>query len=253
VVSAILFGSAVNSKNYEDFDILLILKEQTPKNLLRLLVLIDKLKKQSKRFDFSLVFRQQKNKNKKLISLVPISSTEKDEILEYSVSLNNKVLFGKNSYKNSSKPIPEFFTDILLRQKISKEKPYKILKQYLFIGLLWKGIIETKENLLTRFDKEYNSNIFEGYTDLNKFLLRKKHNLKDTYNCLEKLILEEIERTHKNSLRKKRRPWTKKELFLYNIKKELATVYSKKTLSQTEKYLLEKQRDYEQKLTSKNS
>lgn len=247
IESILLFGSAVKSRKYGDLDILIFFKEINPRIYLNILENIERLDKKYNRFSFAFAFGESKNKksSRKIISLVTGSKKERDEIFEYSVRLNHKVFFGKNPYKDVKKPGVEFFIPILLRQKNSKSASYKIIKQYLFIGLLWKDIYEKKENLLKRFDREYKTEIFKDCQNINKFIEKNETNLLNKYLELESIILQDMKLKDKNCLKKKIRPYSKRENFIFSISSFLVKNYSNKSFKEIESFLLDKQKEYE--------
>jgi len=245
----LIFGSSVNSTNFQDIDTLFHSdKRWTPKRFISLVDLMFKLEKKYPNVSFSFQSGSIRDKNKKIkISIVPSSRYAKDEILEYAISKNNRLLFGKNPYEKYRKPKINFFLTILLRQKESKQGLYKIIKQYIFIGLLWKGIVENKERILQRFNKEYKTNIFKKYQDINEFVRHNEKNIKSIFEELEQVILKDIKKQHPNYTNKRYaiRSWTKYEKFIFEVGANLRRMYEKNSFGEIKKYLLEKQEIYE--------
>jgi hypothetical protein len=249
----LIIGSSVNSKDFKDIDLYFYSESiWSPNRLLNLMCILRNIEKENKLVSFAFSSGSSSNKNAKYqLSITTGSKHERDEILEYSISLNNKLLFGKNMFRKYSRPGGEFFLPILIRQRNSSYSNYKKLKQYLFIGLLWLGIFEKKENQLKRFDKEYGTNIFEGYNDMQEFLDNSK-DIKNGFNELEKVILERIKKDDPNSFSKKIRVWTEYEKFYFDIIKNLRLMVEQDKFENILRYLKEKQEEFESKFPEMN-
>lgn len=247
----ILFGSAVSSKNFADIDLLLYIKKDffSPKKLLKLLKCMDKLENKYPKYLALSYSSGEVRGNKKLvqISICPDHKYSKDEILEYSICLNNKVLFGENPYKNYVKPEGQYFLSILNRHHMSQKINYKILKQYLFLGLLYLGIYENKENLLERFDFEYSTNIFNSEKDIYKFLQLENKILFKKFDEIYKIIYDKIIINEPECINKKVRKSSPIENFFFEIHKKLMSMWKNNSFIEIENFLKKMQLEFKNK------
>lgn len=251
----ILFGSAVSSKIFDDLDLLLYLEKDffSPSRLLKLIEAMFFLEnKYSKYLTFSYSSGKVRRKDKNLIkiSICPDHSYSNDEILEYSISINNKTLFGENPYKNYLKPKGEYFLSILNRHYKNQELSYKVLKQYLFLGLLYLRIYEKKENLLKRFALEYSSNIFNGEEDVFNFLELEEKILKEKFNEIYQIIYNKIVSNEPNSKNKKLRDYSRIENFFFQIHSKLMKMWANDSFVEVKRFLEKMQLEFEDEFQS---
>lgn len=231
----LLFGSAVKSENYGDIDILLYSHNVfSPLEVLEVVKCMHELENKYNDLAFTFSSGNPRKKAECTISLCPDDNKRTDEILEYSISLNNRVLYGKNPYNGYKRPPVEYFLSILDRFNDKNESSYEVLKQYLFLGLLYKGISEKKENLLSRFEKEYGYN-FDGnnIATLNYDTLK----IDEVYNLIKKNFTErpcEI------------RKYDPVEKFLYDVHGHIMKHWETDSLGDLENYLIKQEENFKE-------
>lgn len=201
--SIILFGSTLNSKNPQDFDIMLyrVKSLYQPIDMLNIIEILDNIEKSFSEISCSFSSAKGRRQNGEyLLSLAPIDVGDiiNMPIFFYGLRLNSqyKVLKGvKKPFEVLNKPSKEEFKSYIIREYkflIEKNDYYDCLKVLLRIALLYHNMKVSKDNLIENFKNNYR---FKISTELKELLKNSKYNsskIKNDLYLLYDFLIKEI-------------------------------------------------------------
>lgn len=201
--SIVLIGSALESENPQDIDIMLYRKNSIyePKDFLNIVEIMEEIEEDYNHITCSFSSGEgRKNNVEHILSLNPIDIGDLKDmpIFFYGLKLNSnfKVIKGnKKPFKSLERPSKEEFKSYLQREYeflMKNKKYYDCLKSILRISLLYHDISVSKDKLIEEFEKNYRYKI---PFNLKQFLYNPEYNeerLKEDIERLYNFLIREI-------------------------------------------------------------